>query len=92
MKIRPVVMLFHADGNDEANIHFRNFVKLSEIITAHTRNRQPLEVSEWESFTDRYWSCKLHASKIENTLNDKFFVIFPKVAPNINQEVLRCVS
>jgi len=70
---------------------FRNFVKLSENITARTRNRPPLEVNEGKNFMNRYLSPKLHASKIEITLKNKFCVTFPKVFPNINQEVLRCV-
>jgi len=92
MKIRPVVIMFHADRNDEANIHFfSNFVKLSENITAYTRNRKPLEVSEGKSFMDRYWSLKLHASKIENTLKNKVYVTFTKAVRSFNYEVLRCV-
>jgi len=91
MKIRPVVVLFHVDVYDEANIHFCNFVKLSKNITSHMRNRPPLELNEGKSFTDRFLSPKLHASKIEITLKDKVYVVFPKVVPNIKYEVLRCV-
>jgi hypothetical protein len=70
---------------------FSNFVKLSENITSHMRNRQPLEVTEGKSVMDRYFSPKFHASKIENTLKDKVYVTsFPKVVPDVKYEVLRC--
>jgi len=68
---------------------FRNFVNLSKIIIAHTRNRPLLEVNEGKSVMDRYWSPKPHASKIENTLNYTVCVTFPKVFRNLNQEALR---
>jgi hypothetical protein len=68
---------------------FRNFVKMSKNIAAHKTNRPPLVVIVGKSFLDKYFSPKIHSYKIENKLKDKFYVTFPKVAPNVNQELLR---
>jgi len=64
-------------------------MKHSRNITAHTRNRPPLEVIESKSFMDRYLSPKLHSSKKENSLKTTVDTTFPAAVPNIKQEELR---
>jgi len=47
---------------------FRNFVKMSKNIAAHTINRPPLGVFEGKNFLERYLSPKRHSSKNETTI------------------------
>jgi len=76
-------------------VTFRNFVKLTKNITAHTTNRPSLSVLEGKSVMDKFLIPKLQALKIENlitfglTLKDSVYGTFPEVVPNIFQEVFR---
>jgi hypothetical protein len=45
MKIRPVGVVFQADGYGEGNSQFRNYVKLCKN-TAHQAIRPPLTLTE----------------------------------------------
>ena len=75
-------------------IAFRNFVKAPYNTTAHKTNRPPLAVAEGKCVMDKFLIRKLHDSKIEKHrcgphVQNKIYVVFPDVVPNINQEVLR---